>query len=252
MNPRSRRRRASPAATWPQAARTVAAVVVLALPTGAVGADGLGGMLRQGMAKVGEGAQAVERGATALGQQIDGKIRATEGLVRNGDDLAVKRAELDIMASSALQRLFEENPQALDLFLLSSGYAVFDTRRVVVAGVAAGGGKGVAVARDGSRRVYMNMGTAGLGLSFGLGGFESQQVIFFQSDWDFANFLQNGFDAGAEAGAMVGRDKGRLGMNFVNGRATYALTAEGWKVSATATGTRYWQDAELNALAPLR
>jgi hypothetical protein len=210
-------------------------------------ADGLGGLVRQGMSKVGEGAQAVGRGVSNVGDHIDDTLRSAEGAITNGDDPVLKRAELDAMASETLQRLFEQTPAALDLFLLSSGYAVFDTRRVALAGVAAGGGKGVAISRTGDRRVYMNMGSAGVGMSFGLGGFAAQQVILFETDWDFETFVANGFDATAEAGAMVGKSAPGLGLHFVNGRAVYALTGEGWKVSAMATGTRYWADRTLNA-----
>ncbi len=211
-------------------------------------AEGLGGLVRQGMNKVGEGAQAVGRGVSNVGKSVDDSIRDTERAMTNGDDPVAKRAELDAMATNALQRLFEEQPQAVDLFVLSAGYAVFDTRRLAVAGVAAGGGKGVAVSGD--RRIYMNMGTAGVSVSFGMGGFATQQVIFFETPWDFENFLADGFDARAEAGAMVGKDAGSLGLNFVNGRATFALTGQGWKVSATATGTKYWPDRVLNAPGP--
>ncbi len=212
--------------------------------------EGLGGLLRQGASKVGEGAQAVGRGAANVGKSVDNTIRDTERAMTNGDDPVAKRAELDAMASNALQRLFAEQPKALDLFLLSAGYAVFDTRRLAVAGVAAGGGKGVAVSLMQDRRVYMNMGTAGLGVSFGLGGFATQQVILFETPWDFESFLADGFDARAEAGAMVGKDAESLGLNFVDGRAVFALTGQGWKVSATATGTKYWADRVLNAPGP--
>jgi hypothetical protein len=211
-------------------------------------AEGLGGLLRQGASKVGEGAQAVGRGVSNVGKSVDNSIRETERAMTNGDDPVAKRAELDAMATNALQRLFAEQPKALDLFLLSAGYAVFDTRRLAVAGVAAGGGKGVAVTGD--RRIYMNMGTAGLSVSFGMGGFATQQVIFFETPWDFENFLADGFDARAEAGAMVGKDNETLGLNFVDGRAVFALTGQGWKVSATATGTKYWPDRVLNAVGP--
>ena len=228
-----------------------AAVLVLhAAGPGIARADGLGGLVRQGMSRVGEGAQAVGRGAAEIGRQVDGKIRSAEDMLLNGDDLALKRAEIDSMAAQALERLFAEQPGALDLFLMSAGHAVFDTRRLALAGVSAGGGKGVAVSGDGARRVYMNMGTAGLSLSLGLGGFETQQVILFEREEDFLYFLSTGFDARAEAGAMVGEDTPRVGLDFVDGRATYALTGQGWKVSATATGTTYWPDRELNAPAP--
>ena len=220
------------------------------MATGPAGAEGLGDRLRQGMSKVGEGARSVGegigQGVARVGDRIDENIRSTEQLLSDGESPEAKRAELDAMASEALSRLFAEQPEALDLFLLSAGYAVFDTRKLVLVGVAAGGGRGVAVSRTGDRRVYMNMGTAGVGLSFGLGGFDTQQIMFFETDWDFADFLRNGYDATAEAGALAGADRSNLGMRFVDGRAVFVLTTDGWKVSATATGTRYWIDGDLN------
>jgi hypothetical protein len=227
-----------------------ALTAAMLVPLPSAQAEGLGGLVRQGMNKVGEGAQAVGRGAAHVGKAVDDSIRDTERALTNGDDPVAKRAELDAMANAALQRLFTEQPRAQELFLLSAGYAVFDTRRLSVAGVAAGGGKGIAVSRIDNRRIYMNMGTGGVSLQFGFGGFATQQVILFESPWDFENFLADGFDARAEAGAMVGKDTESLGLNFVDGRAVFALTGQGWKVSATATGTKYWADRVLNAPGP--
>ncbi len=240
----SDRRRAS-AAAW-RIAGVCTALWFCAAGQGAQ-ADGLGGLVRQGMAKASEGAQAVGRGVSSVGNHVDQSIRSAEGVLVNGDNPAAKRAELDLMAKTALERLFDEQPGALDLFLHSAGYAVFDTRRIGVAGVAASGGKGVAVSLTDPRRIYMNMRAAGVTMSIGFGGFETVQVIFFETDWNFAHFLADGFDVRAEAGAMVGRDAPGVGLNFVNGRAVYALTGEGWKVSATAMGTKYWPDRTLNA-----
>lgn len=214
--------------------------------------EGLGDRLRQGMSIVGEGAQAVGKGAARVGDRIDESIRSTEELLLDGESPEAKRAALDGMAMDALTRLFDEVPGAFDLFELSYGYAVFDTRRVILAGLAAGGGRGVAVSRDGERHVYMNMGTAGVGLALGIGGFESQQIILFESDWHFSDFLRNGLDATAEAGTMAGAEKAELGLRFVGGRAVYVLTNEGWRVSATAMGTRYWVDGDLNRGAAAR
>jgi hypothetical protein len=67
---------------------------------------------------------------------------------------------------------------------MSAGHAVFDTRRQVVLGLAAGAGRGVAVSKTGDPPVYMNMGTAGVGVSFGVGGLETQVVMFFENEWD--------------------------------------------------------------------
>ena len=96
------------------------------------------------------------------------------------------------MAGETLARLFVEQPEAADLFELGAGYAIFDTRKLVLFGVAAGAGRGVAVSRTDDERIYMNMGTAGVGMSLGIGGFESQVAILFEDEWDFNEFVTMG------------------------------------------------------------
>ena len=90
------------------------------------------------------------------------------------------------------------------------------------------------------------MATGGAGLSFGIGGWESQLVALFQDEKVFKEFVINGFDAGAKAGTMVGDDKEELGYGYHEGRAVFLLTKKGWKVNAKLTGTRYWPDDSLN------
>jgi hypothetical protein len=132
------------------------------------------------------------------------------------------------------------------LYARSAGQAVFDTRRLVIAGVAAGGGRGVAVPHDGMAPTSMSMGTAGVGLSFCIGGFDTKVVILFEDAASYRDFVVHGYDATAEAGSMFGEQEATAGLRFVDGRGIFHVTDSGWKVSATAIGTRYWPDADLN------
>lgn len=91
----------------------------------------------------------------------------------------------------------------------------------------------------------MKMATTGTGMSFGIGGWESQLVILFESNTDFEKFADMGLDATAEAGAMVGDDKEQLSHRFNEGKAVFMLK-KSWKVGAKLTGWRYWPDEELN------
>jgi lipid-binding SYLF domain-containing protein len=225
--------------------------VCLALGAGATAAGTLDDAARDGMKRFQRGAAAVGRGAaTAVGtvvKSVDNSIEGSVDLFRNEATVEATRAELDAMAVTTLGRLLDEQPTARDLYGRSAGYAVFDTRRLVVLGLAAGAGRGVAVSKAGDPPVYMNMGTAGVGFSFGVGGFETQVVVFFESEWDLLQFTRNGYDATAQAGAMLDQDKAEAFVaGFSDGRAIFFLTKRGWKVSATAAGTRYWRDSELN------
>lgn len=202
--------------------------------------------LQQGASKAQQGASAVQKGAAGVAGRIDESVDSSVDLMTNESTPQKTRDELDAMAGETLTRLFAEQPEAADLFEMSAGYAIFDTRKLVLFGLAAGAGRGVAVSGAGDERIYMNMGTAGVGMSLGVGGFETQVVLLFQQEWDFNEFVTMGYDATAEAGSMFGEEKAEFGVRFVDGRAIFVLTKQGWKVSATAAGTRYWADENLN------
>ena len=155
------------------------------------------------------------------------------------------RAKLDAMTRETLERLFAEKPESRPLFDQSNGYAVFDVREASI-GVVAGYGRGVAVNPKDDARVYMEMATTGAGLSFGIGGFESQIIILFENVADFKEFVVQGFDSKAEAGTMVGDDKDQLALQFNEGKSVFVLTKKGWKIGTKMTGSRYWPDNELN------
>ncbi|PRY26881.1 hypothetical protein CLV78_101985 [Aliiruegeria haliotis] len=233
-------------------ARTAVAVALAAAMAHGAAAQGLKDRLKQGadILKDGaglaqDGAEVLKDGAVVVGDRVEESMKSTVDLMTNEATPEETRAELDTMSGETLARLFAEYPEARTLFAESVGYAVFDTRKVVLAGVAAGGGRGVAVSHAGPR-TYMNMGTAGVGVSLGIGGFETQVVIFFKDAVQFQTFIHNGYDATAEAGTLFGEDKSSLGLQWVDGRAIFYLTAQGWKASATAAGTRYWVDRSLN------
>ncbi|MGB5736741.1 MAG: hypothetical protein WBM40_20110, partial [Thiohalocapsa sp.] len=136
-------------------------------------------------------------------------------------------------------------PNARALFDASYGYAVFDSREVQYI-AAAGYGRGVAVNRETDQHTYMKMGSGGVGISFGFGGFDTQYVILFENAFGFNKFVTQGLDATAEAGTITGDSKDQLALRFEDGRAVFVLTKKGWKVSAKLSGTKYWPDAGLN------
>jgi len=176
---------------------------------------------------------------------VTGTIDSTKKSLRDEATPEATRAKLDDMAKKTLERLFAEQPDSRKLFDESVGYAVFDAREASFY-VVAGYGRGVAVERETDARVYMKMATTGAGLSFGLGGWESQLVILFKSEEKFKEFGHQGFDATAEAGTMVGDEKDQASHRFNEGQATFMLTKKGWKIGAKLTGSRYWPDDELN------
>jgi lipid-binding SYLF domain-containing protein len=146
------------------------------------------------------------------------------------------------MAAKALQTVFSKNPAAKDLYGKAVGYAVFSNLKIALGG-SLGGGSGVAVPKSG-KRVYMKMGTAGIG--FGIGGQKYQVVFLFETQEAFRSFVDKGWQAGTSAQAAA-KDKGaNVGAAFKNGIAFYQLTKKGLMASADISGTKYWKNDDLN------
>lgn len=153
-----------------------------------------------------------------------------------------KRAKIDAMAAEALQTVFAKSPEAKELSRKAIGYAVFSNLKIALGG-SLGGGSGVAVPRSG-KRVYMKMGTAGIG--FGVGGQKYQVVFLFETEEAFRSFVDKGWQAGTSAQAAA-KDKGvNVGAAFKNGVAFFQLTKKGLMASADISGTKYWKNDDLN------
>jgi len=213
----------------------IAMMSALAAP---VAAEGLLDSIKSGANKVGDG---VKTGVNAVGDAVE----STGDLVRNEETPEATRAKLDRMEADVMARLLAENAEAARVFDVAAGYAAFDTRQVTIFPLSGGFGRGVAVAPDGAR-TYMQMGTGGVGAAFGIGGFESQFVILFETPVDFERFVVSGYDASAEAGAMAGDERDASKVQFTDGRSFFVLSKTGWRVNANANGTKYWKDKKLN------
>ncbi|WP_298847972.1 hypothetical protein [uncultured Ruegeria sp.] len=195
---------------------------------------------------IGHGAESVgntiDKGAAAVDETID----STSELLANEATPEETRAKLDVMAGDILDLLLAKNPEAQSLYEVSAGYAAFDSRKISVFPVSAGYGRGVAVSKDTGQHTYMNMGTGGVGGAIGIGGFETKFVILFETPADLENFIAHGYDATAETGAMYGEDKTGETVRFTDGRSFFVLNKKGWRVSAGASGSKFWKSPELN------
>lgn len=202
------------------------------------GADKGGALIKKG---VEVGGEVTEKGLEAGKQMVDDTANHFN---REGTPEEI-RARVDKMAFDTLDQLFSEDPEAQLLFDSGYGYAVFEVRQVSLT-VTAGYGYGVAVSGDGTQRAYMKMVTGGLGFSKGVGGYASQWVILFEDEEAFRGFVEQGFDASAEATGLAATEQANLAARYRQGVAFYRVTKGGLLVAATVTGTRFWPDPELN------
>ncbi len=154
-----------------------------------------------------------------------------------------KREKIDEMAGDALKELFAKSPTAEALYKKAYGYAVFDDVKLAFV-FSGGGGNGVAVNKETGEHIYMQMGTAGVGL--GLGAKKYQVVFLFQDRQTFQDFVDKGWQANAGASAVAGNEGVGAETGFVNGLAIYQLSEKGLMAQADISGTKYWRNDELN------
>ena len=160
---------------------------------------------------------------------------------------AEKRQAIDAMAAETLQRLYTEKPSAKEEIKNAAGYAAFSNANINIIFASAGGGYGVAVNNKTGKRIYMQMGSGGIGL--GLGAKDYRQVLIFNSKDAFKKFIYSGWEFGghADAAAKAGEKGGEASAEgMIGDTKVYALTEAGLALQATVTGTKYWKDDELN------
>ncbi|HUM03298.1 MAG TPA: YSC84-related protein [Thermoanaerobaculia bacterium] len=154
-----------------------------------------------------------------------------------------KRKVVDAMAGETLERLTTRDPKAKELLEKAYGYAVFDSFKFGI-GLSGAGGSGVAVDGKSGKRIYMKMGSAGIGLT--LGGQKYQVVFLMQDSETFDRFVTKGWYADASARAAAGKEGGASGTAFVNGLAIYQLNQSGLMASLDISSTWYSTDDDLN------
>jgi len=154
-----------------------------------------------------------------------------------------KRDKIDMMEEQTMKKLLTKTPKAKELYEESFAYAVFDGTKVGFV-VTAGGGRGVAVEKKSGERIYMKMGTGGVGFSFG--GQAFQIVYLFQNERTLDKMLESGWDATTAANAVAGGAGANVEAKFVNGMAVFVLTKGGLMLNADIAGTHYWKDPNLN------
>jgi len=158
-----------------------------------------------------------------------------------------KRQNVDKIAEETLNRLFAQDPKAKTVFDMAYGYAVFTNVKVMF-GISGGGGSGVAVVKNTGQRVYMKMGTGGIGI--GLGGQKSSVVFMFEDRKTLENFIYKGWQGDAAANAVAGTEGANAATSFTQGLAIYQLTESGLMLKADVSGTKFWVDKKLNKVTP--
>ena len=184
-----------------------------------------------------------EMGSTAVDIVDDTATSAGEAISGEKESPETARAEIDRMEAATLKRLFAESSDAKERYETAPAYAVFDSRKMSFL-ITTAFGSGVAVNRETDERVYMKMAEGGV--NYGAGAQLYQVIFLFPTLGSYRDFVNKGWDAGAGADAVAGKDDENLGLRLPDGTSVYKLNEKGIALSATLTGTKYWKWDELN------
>ena len=169
-------------------------------------------------------------------------LGAPVALSQQDEKAAENVAEIDADAEETLAE-FLEMDGAQALYDEAAGYAVFRVTKAGFGASGAGGG-GVAVNKSTGERVYMRMGSAGVGFTFGISRYDI--VILFETADKLAAFSSGGWDSAATAQAAAGTDGAEIGSTFFDGVAYFQFSRRGLMASADVSGTRFFVADELN------
>jgi len=120
-----------------------------------------------------------------------------------------RQAATRAMRDEVLAELYKRDASLRQKINKAEGYAVFSNVGLNLIFASVAGGKGLVVNRGG-KEVFMKMASGGLGLGLGIKDFRA--VFVFKSKQKLEQFIEKGFDFGAQADAAAqSGDKGRAG-----------------------------------------
>ncbi|MHC4619151.1 MAG: lipid-binding SYLF domain-containing protein [Planctomycetota bacterium] len=152
------------------------------------------------------------------------------------------------MRKDTLAELYAEKPETKAKIANAPGHAAFSNVNVNLLLVSSGNGFGVVHDKAAGKDIYMKMQMIGVG--FGAGVKDFRAVMIFKTPEALHAFAEKGWEWGGHADATAkSDDKGdEVGLaDEVTGHVEiYNFTKSGIALQATAAGTKYWKDDELN------
>jgi len=165
-----------------------------------------------------------------------------------GNTVAEKRQTAQSMRSETLAQLYKIHPYAKTQIDQAVGYGVFSNVGINLFLLSTASGWGIVLDKKTGQTTYMKMYSAGIGPGLGVKDFRG--VFVFTSQSAFKQFVEDGWDASAQADAAAkSEDKGDAWAGAVDvapGMKLYQITQYGLALQATIQGTKFWKDDELN------
>ncbi len=165
-----------------------------------------------------------------------------------GDTVEAKRQAVQRMQSETLAQLYDVHPNAGSEISQAAGYGVFSNVGFNLFVISTASGWGVVHDAETGEDTYMKMYSAGIGPGLGVKDFRG--VFVFTSREALEGFIEDGWDASAQADAAAKSDeKGDAWSGAVQvapGIKLYQITEHGLALQATIQGTKFWKDDELS------
>lgn len=175
-------------------------------------------------------------------------IGATGCTSPKGDTAEEKRQAVQTMRSETLTLLYEVHPFAETQIEKAVGYGVFSNVGINLLLLSTASGWGVVHEKGTQENTYMKMYSAGVGPGLGVKDFRG--VFVFTSEDALKQFVEDGWDASAQADAAAKvEEKGDAWAGAVDvapGIKLYQLTKHGLALQATIQGTKFWKDGDLS------
>jgi lipid-binding SYLF domain-containing protein len=146
-----------------------------------------------------------------------------------------------------LQELYKKKPASKKLIEKSYGYAVFSNTGYNIFLYVGGKGKGVAFKNSDKKPIFMTMLNAGTGP--GVGYTEYRQILIFDSEDLFKQFITVGVNLSASANATIKLGDANIDESgvvaLVPGVSAYHINDKGVDVQANWGGMKYFKDGDL-------
>ncbi len=165
-----------------------------------------------------------------------------------GETAEEKRQSVEQMRSETLADLYEVHPYAQAQIAEAAGYGVFSSIGVNLFLLSTASGWGVVHDNGAGDNTYMKMYSAGIGLGLGVKDFRG--VFIFTERRALDRFVEQGWQAGAQADAVAKAEEKGDGfagaVDVAPGIKLYQITENGLALMATIQGTKYWKNDDLN------
>jgi lipid-binding SYLF domain-containing protein len=159
-----------------------------------------------------------------------------------------QRTSIREMASQTLAQLYKQYPDSPFNVETAAGYAVFSDFGMKFMFLGGAGGQGVAVNNVTKQQTFMKM--VELQPGFGFGAQKFRIVFIFQTPEAFNQFVNSGWEFGANAMAAAKTSTqgagAQMGATVAPGVTMFQLSEQGAIVGVSITGAKYYKNDQLN------